>query len=263
MNRPMAHYAYQLSSSRAFGPVRETLAMVRELGYRGVEGYTDLFADPMMVDRIDIGMSASGLVMRSCHVTLEELRQRPKRLIELAQRLGILSFFVSTVPLAQRPYTLEGWQDFSVELADIASPLRSVGIAVGWHNHDYEFVALENDQAPIEILLEADPSLVWQLDLGWADEAGEDPIKWMARYWDRITSVHMRDRAAPGEGLEDDGWADVGHGTMRWPALMSAMNRIGVVQRVIAHENPSDDRRFAARSITAARTMEKGLAGAA
>ncbi|MEM1287557.1 MAG: sugar phosphate isomerase/epimerase [Pseudomonadota bacterium] len=259
----MVHYAYQLSASRKFGPIRETLSMVREFGYRGVEGYTSLFQDPAMVDRIDIGMGASGLVMRSCQVSFEELKQRPGRLIDIAHHLGILTYFVSQVPLSQRPYNSDGWQAFSAELKRSAGPLRAVGIAVGWHNYDYEFVALENERKPIEILLESDQALVWQLDIGWLDEAGEDPLSWMARYRDRITSVHMRDRSVPGEGLEDDGWADVGHGTLAWPSLLAAMNRIGVVQRVIAHENPSDDRRFAARSISAMKSMERSLAGAA
>ena len=45
---------------------------------------------------------------------------------------------------------------------------------------------------------------------------GADPLEWMRPYGNRITAVHVKDIAPAGESADEDGWADVGHGTVDW-----------------------------------------------
>ena len=53
---------------------------------------------------------------------------------------------------------------------------------------------------------------------------GADPLQWIAHLRsDRITAVHVKDIAPAGENADEDGWADVGHGTVDWKALMAAL----------------------------------------
>ena len=52
---------------------------------------------------------------------------------------------------------------------------------------------------------------------------GADPLAWIERYGQRIVAVHVKDIAKPGQGLDEDGWADVGHGTIDWAALIETL----------------------------------------
>ena len=45
---------------------------------------------------------------------------------------------------------------------------------------------------------------------------GADPRRWIERYRGRIPLVHVKDIAPAGEKEDEDGWADVGTGTVPW-----------------------------------------------
>ncbi len=85
---------------------------------------------------------------------------------------------------------------------------------------------------------------------------GTDPVPWIERHGDRIVAVHVKDIARPGQGLDEDGWSDVGHGTVDWPRLMTSLRaRSAVRYFIMEQDNPNDAARFARRSIEAARTF--------
>ncbi|MDP5358947.1 MAG: sugar phosphate isomerase/epimerase, partial [Paracoccaceae bacterium] len=78
-----------------------------------------------------------------------------------------------------------------------------------------------------------------------------DPVAWIKKYAGRISTVHVKDIAPDGQCTDEDGWADVGHGIMEWPAIHAALQAAGVDHYVVEHDNPKDDRRFATRSLAA------------
>ena len=53
--------------------------------------------------------------------------------------------------------------------------------------------------------------------------------------------------APVGQSLEQDGWADVGAGTIDWRRLVPALSATDAIM-VVEHDNPSDWERFARRS---------------
>ena len=63
----------------------------------------------------------------------------------------------------------------------------------------------------------------------------------------------VKDIAALGENLDEDGWADVGHGVVDWKGIMAALRAVGVSNFIMEHDNPSDDARFARRALASAR----------
>ena len=107
----------------------------------------------------------------------------------------------------------------------------------------------------LEAMMDASPSLNLELDLGWVQRAGHDPVEWINKYAGRISAAHIKDIAPTGECADEDGWADVGHGTMDWPAITAALAAAGVSHFVIEHDNPSDHERFARRSLATASTF--------
>jgi sugar phosphate isomerase/epimerase len=64
----------------------------------------------------------------------------------------------------------------------------------------------------------------------------------------------VKDLAAEGQLVDEDGWADVGHGIMNWAALLPVMQETSADVWVLEHDNPSDDARFASKSIAAVKS---------
>ena len=78
-------------------------------------------------------------------------------------------------------------------------------------------------------------------------------LKWIKDYAAIITIAHIKDIAPAGENAEEDGWADVGDGTVKWSECMAALAKSRCMHFVMEHDKPKDDERFARRSIAAAK----------
>ena len=59
----------------------------------------------------------------------------------------------------------------------------------------------------------------------------------------------MKDIAPTGEKKDEDGWADVGEGTVDWKGLFAALSGTKARYFIAEHDNPSDFKRFAKRSL--------------
>ena len=57
--------------------------------------------------------------------------------------------------------------------------------------------------------------------MAWVQVGGQDPLKWISKYGNRIVAAHIKDIAPKGECADEDGWADVGTGIMNWPEIMT------------------------------------------
>ena len=239
----MPTIAYQLYCSRDW-PLDETLKMLRAAGYRNVEGYGALFADP---GDLKDQLAAHGLTMPSGHFGLDMVEGQPKETLALAQDLGVSRVYVPFLMPDQRPTDRDGWQAFATRLAEMGKPYRDAGLSFGWHNHDFELVDL-GGTTPLDLIAEAGVDL--ELDLGWVKRAGQSPIQWVQTHAGRITGVHVKDIAPEGEATDEGGWADVGFGTQDWNGITGALDAAGIDYFVLEHDNPKDHERFATRSLT-------------
>lgn len=247
----MTALSYQLYSSRQFPPLGETLKMLAEIGYAHVEGYRALLADRASVDALERGLKDNGLTMPSCHIGLEMCEDDPTQVAQLAERFGIETAIVPYIMLEDRPTTAEGWRAYAARLEAAAQVIAKHGLKLAYHNHDFEFAPLADGTMPMDLILDAAPGVLFEYDVAWAVRAGADPMAPIAQHGSRIAIAHLKDIAAAGEAEEEDGWADVGHGTMEWPSLFQSLRAAGTRQFVMEHDNPSDHRRFAQRAFDA------------
>ncbi|WP_343315254.1 sugar phosphate isomerase/epimerase [Brucella sp. BE17] len=248
----MTGYSYQLYSSRNFPPLEGTLTMLRELGYASVEGFGGIYGDPAGLKR---ELDSRGLSMPTGHFGLDMLENETDRALEIAATLQMTAIFCPYLVAENRPDNVAGWKEFGQRLVNAGKPLRDAGYEFGWHNHDFEFVPLDDGSVPLTHILDASNDLKWEADIAWVIRGGGDPHEWIERYSDRILAVHVKDIAITGEKLGEDGWEDVGHGTVNWPTLFSALRKTPARYFVMEHDNPSDDKRFASRSIAALRNF--------
>ncbi|MDJ1017823.1 MAG: sugar phosphate isomerase/epimerase [Paracoccaceae bacterium] len=249
----MTAFSYQLYSSRNFPPMSSTLRMLADLGYTQVEGFGGLFETAEAVQGLKAGLSETGLSMPTAHMSLGLVQDEPARAIEIARSLGMAAVFVPHTTDQDRDAS--GWSAFGREIAEAGKPLQDAGLKFGWHNHDFEFNDLGGEDRPLDLILSASDDLLLELDVAWVEVSGQDPLKWISKYAERLLAAHVKDIAPEGKCVDEDGWADVGHGTMDWKAIMAALKNTSAEYFVLEHDNPSNDRRFAERSLAAAKTL--------
>lgn len=246
------NFSFQLYSARNFQPWSDVLAMLADAGYTQVEGFGGVYDDPAgfrgLLDR-------NGLTMPSGHFSIDALEGSIDSVFETASTLGIERIYCPHLVADKRPTDKAGWQAFAARLAAAGEKVRAAGFGFGWHNHDFEFVAQADGSIPMQVLLEGAPDIDWEADIAWIVRGGADPLDWIARHGSRITAVHVKDIAPAGEAADEDGWADVGHGTVEWKRLFADLSaKTPARLYVMEHDNPSDVKRFASRSIDWARS---------
>lgn len=249
----MTDFAYQLHSSRG-RPLAETLAMLAQLGYRRVEGTPALLEGGDDPAALRGSLDEHGLAMPTALVSIEGLG-RAERLRAAAGALGVEAVFVSALPPEDRVRDAFGWRSLARDLSEMAAPLQEAGLIVGWHNMGYEFARIDAAETPLELILGTAENLALEFDAAWAALAEEEPLDWVARLGSRIVAAHLRDVAPAGQATEEAGWADLGHGEIDWPGLLTLLRATPCRHWVLAHDAPGDDRRFARLSLAAAERL--------
>lgn len=241
------NWSMQLYSARNFQPWAGVLKTLSDAGYAEVEGYGGVYADPAAF-RADL--DANGLAMPSGHFPIEMLEGDFGKAEGIAKTLGMTLIACPYVGADQRPTDTAGWRRFAARLEAVGRRCRDAGYDFAWHNHDFEFRALSDGSVPMVHILEGAPSLGWEIDVAWLIRGGSDPRTWIGGHADRIVVVHVKDIAAAGQGLDEDGWSDVGHGTVDWKGLIGFLrSRTKARHYVMEQDNPNDFARFARRSI--------------
>ena len=251
----MTSISYQLYSSRNDPNPAGVLPALAALGYERVEGYGGLFEDHARLARLEAALSATGLAMPTAHIGFEMVEKEPGRVVEIARSLGIETVYCPYLTPDQRPTTGAGYAAFGKRLQAAGAPLRDAGIGFGWHNHDFELKTLADGAVGLAAIFEGGPDLEWEADIAWVIRGGADPFHWIRTLGSRLTAVHVKDIAPAGENRDEDGWADLGQGTVDWPALMAAIRQTPARYLVLEHDSPSAPARFARRSVAAAQKL--------
>ncbi|MDI7863538.1 sugar phosphate isomerase/epimerase [Rhizobiaceae bacterium n13] len=250
----MTNLSFQLYSARNYPPLSDVLKLLAAAGYKEVEGIGGMYAD---LD--DAGLAAlraeldsNGLAMPTGHFALDFLEKEPARAVKIAKVLGMESVYCPYILPEHRPTDAKGWYAFGQRLQKAGAPIRDAGLDFGWHNHDFEFFALEDGSTPQDQIFAGGPDLSWEVDIAWVIRGGADPFAWIEKLGSRITAVHLKDIAPKGENADEDGWADVGHGVVPWAKLMAVLKNTPARHFVVEHDNPNDLKRLVTRSIASA-----------
>jgi sugar phosphate isomerase/epimerase len=242
----MANYriSFQLYSARKFPPLEAQLEALAAIGFDAVEPYGALYeADPGGFRK---KLDAVGLPCPSAHVALATLDADRRRAIAIAQTLGLETVIIPHIAAEKRPADTAGWKALASRVSGHAAALAEAGFKLAWHNHDFEYHQLPDGSRPIDHLMGA-PGVMFEPDIGWIVRAGCQPKTEIAKFPGKVAAVHVKDVAAEGV-TADDGWTDVGAGTVDWKGIWPVIAASGVELLVLEHDNPSDWRSFAARS---------------
>ncbi|GLS31764.1 Sugar phosphate isomerase/epimerase [Mesorhizobium albiziae] len=246
-------WSFQLYSARNFQPWDKVLETLGMIGYKNVEGFGGLYDDPA---RLRATLDRNGLAMPSGHFSLDMLENDFDKALGIVNTLGMKLVACPHITEDLRPSDAAGWRGFGQRLGKIGARFKGTGIGFGWHNHDFEFVRLADGSVPQQHILDAAPDIGWEIDVAWVIRGGADPKEWIEKYGPRIVAVHVKDIATAGQNQDQDGWADVGHGTVDWKGLYKLLrDKTPAKFFVMEHDNPSDATRFARLSYAAAQNF--------
>ncbi|MBZ9996936.1 sugar phosphate isomerase/epimerase family protein [Mesorhizobium sp. BH1-1-4] len=241
------NWSFQLYSARNFLPWTDVLEMLGKLGYAEVEGFGGVYDDPKA---FRAELDKNDLAMPTGHFSIDALENDFDGVRRIAETLGVKLLICPYLMAEDRPSDIAGWRGFGERLAKVGEVASKAGYGFAWHNHDFEFQALADGSVPQDHILSSAPNIGWEMDVAWVVRGGADPLPWIEKHGQRISAVHVKDMAKPGEGLDEDGWSDVGHGTIDWAGLIKVLRAKSAAKYfVMEQDNPNDIERFARRSI--------------
>ena len=237
----------QISSLRLMGSLDGMLDAVKAAGITHVETFGPQFDTP---DATKAALDARGLTATTGHIGIVALRERFAEIVAASKKLGISQLYMPAVPPEQRDMAGPGWTAIGQELGALSHRMADEGIALGYHNHHWEMIKKDGNLTALDLLFAGaeGSKLSWEVDVAWLVRGNVDPKAVMTQYKHLISAAHVKDLAPEGECLDEDGWADVGHGRLDWKDLWGFCRGLGARWMVLEHDKPNDAARFARRS---------------
>lgn len=173
--------------------ILKTIEDVNGVGYKFVE-----FAGYGKVTPAQVRAKLDALKMKapSTHISLDALR---KTFDQQAGTAEIVGHEYVTIPSFggqnDMPLTADEWKRAADEFNAIGAKLKARKMRLGFHSHRDEFMPAGAGKTGMDILIaNTDPDLVvFEIDLGWARVAGQDPAAWFRKYPGRFRMWHVKD----------------------------------------------------------------------
>jgi len=216
-----------------------TIARVAKVGYKEVE-LAQFFAhlpkfNPSPKEARKI-LDDNGLSAPASHVAYSALS--PENLPKVIEGAKILGHSYIVNPSIDRAVLKQpdGWKRAAEAFNRAGEQTKKAGIQLGYHNHVEEFKPLPDGKLPYDVLLaEADPKLLkMEMDLGWAHEAGVDPLAYFKKYPGRFPLVHVKDFD------KNRTMVDVGKGEIDWKAIFAKSDLAGIKHYFVEFDDPAD-----------------------
>jgi len=124
------------------------------------------------------------------------------------------------------------------EFHRIGEKCKESGLRFAFHNHDQEFMKLD-DQIIYDYILEnTDPTLItMELDLYWAHKGRADVRDYFKRYPGRFEILHVKDSY---DSADRESFACVGSGIIDFEDIFSYRQQGGFKHLVVEHDNPGE-----------------------
>ncbi|MHB2169814.1 sugar phosphate isomerase/epimerase family protein [Alsobacter sp. R-9] len=248
MTRPIDGLSFQLYSARSLEGLERQFELLAGIGYRKVEPFGGLFGDPAALKAL---IARHGMTAPTAHVGLDRMRADAAATFRMCRDIGIETVYAPAPPMGERDGGEKEWRAIGAELAKFGKVAREEGLGFGWHNHHWEYGKAADGRLFLDVMFNEAPDILWEADLAWIVRGGADPVSEVKRYAGRVKAVHIKDIAPAGQCLDEDGWADVGHGTLDWGTIVPALKAVGVTLFVAEHDKPNDVARFARRAYDA------------
>ena len=217
-----------------------TMKMMAGLGYKEVEmcsplGYSDAgFAPLHKMSGVEMRaiIEDAGLVCRSSHYNLGELRDSLDDRIEWSQQMGITQMILASFWLPEGSTSIDDYRRAADELNGIAEKTKAAGLQMGFHNHHMEFEKRGDELIYDALLDQLDPDLVKMQFQVAVVNIGYQAADYFRKHPGRFISAHLSDWSA-----EKDAQVPIGQGDVDWVDFFETA-KIGGVKNVFVEMAP-------------------------
>ena len=236
-----------------------TLKKVREMGYAGVEFYGEYYGNSVV--QVKTWCTELGLIPFSNHVPFQQMIDDVDKVIAENTILGVQYIVFPYMDEASRPGVDPVQFKKTVQkLGEIGAKVKAAGFQLLYHNHDFEFVTMEDGTVGYDNIFSANDrsNLQNELDVAWAHYAGCDPAEVLIKYSGNVPVVHVKDYYLEGKlskapyaliGISTDntmkdegGWFEyrpLGDGLVDIPAVIRAAIAAGSQWLCVEQDEPN------------------------
>ena len=237
-----------------------TLKKVREMGYAGVEFYGEYYGNtPVQIKK---WCTELGLIPFSNHVPFQAMIDDVDKVIEENTILGVQYVVFPYMDEASRPgINLEQFKSTVAKIGEVGAKVKEAGFQLLYHNHDFEFVKLDDGSVAYDQIFSADGcnAVKPELDVCWANYAGYNPAEYLTKYSGNIPVVHLKDYYLEGKlssapyaligiatdnSMKDDGgWFEyrpLGMGQVDIPAVIKSAIAGGAQWLCVEQDEPCE-----------------------
>ena len=235
LNPPLDRIGLQLYTVRSLmsEDVAATLDAVAAIGYDEVE-FAGYFGQGPA--RIREWLDSAGLAAPAAHVGIDDLMGAGlEASIGAASVLGHRWLVLPWV--GEKMRTHDGYRELAELLNEAGAATARADLRVAYHNHAFEFDALDEEGVTgYALLLEhLDPAFVdLEIDFHWSEVGGADSAALLAKHPGRFALCHVKDLTADGR------MADVGAGEIDWQGLFGLTGTAGLRHFLVEHDRPGD-----------------------
>jgi len=216
-----------------------TLQAIAGIGYKEVEfaGYFD--HSPYQIAGM---LDELGLKSPSSHVDARDVRDNPMQLIDDANIVGHSYLTVAWLREEDRK-SIDDYKRWAEVFNRGGELCRDNGIRLAYHNHDFEFMALDG-QVPFDVLLDATETalLDFEMDMFWVRKGEQNIVEILGRAPERFTMAHIKDMDASGDMVA------VGAGDIDFAGILGNDAASGLRHLFVEHDQPADPFKSAAFS---------------
>ena len=170
-----------------------TIEKVAQIGYKQVEfaGYNNKKAEEVraLLDRLKLRSP-------STHIGMDQLRKDLDARAAYALTVGHEYITIPSLARSETPMnTVDTWKRIADECNTMGAALKAKGLKLAFHSHTGEYVDVGGGQTGLDVFIaNTDPALfTFQMDLGWARVANQDPVAWFKKYPGRFKMWHVKD----------------------------------------------------------------------
>ena len=198
-----------------------TLRLVSALGIKEIEFAGYLGKKPENIKKLlkELKLSAP-----SAHIGTETLRKDSAKTIEDAKIIGHKYLVLGYLPEGERK-SLDDYKKLIELINKSGEECRKADLQFAYHNHDFEFLKLE-EKIPFDLILaETDSENVKiELDLYWTTKGGKNPVDYFEKYPKRFPLVHVKDM----DNTPKKSFTEVGRGVIDFKKIFSKADRAGI-----------------------------------
>jgi sugar phosphate isomerase/epimerase len=171
-------------------------------------------------------LSDNGLRAPSGHYTVEDITTDWAEAIEQAHDVG-LEYMTNAWINEEDRFSLESWKRLVDLFNKAAEPVQKAGMIYNYHNHNFEFLTIDNTVVYDYLTKNLDSKIHFTLDCYWATHAGQDPVELIKARPGRVSILHIKDMP---KGLAPTVYYDAmqghfveaGRGVIEWEKIFKA-----------------------------------------